>query len=202
MVSRNHCRQREGEANIFSVTQTSGSWCCTLMHTHSSLGFLSLSTGKRAGGKDSQDTFPSLKASPLQHHKARTEAVLLRHKIFSSWTSKTLPSCPHWKAVEWHLSTDICLLAKHFSSLCQRSRSPKKTHFVVRKAGWDRSLWLLGFWLAGNTAFFFLFFSGANTVLTDDRKEDGALSIWSSWKSMRYFLRSHQYFTAVLYITH
>lgn len=39
-------------------------------------------------------------------------------------------------------------------------------------------------------------------MLTDDREEDGVLSIYSSGKSMHFFLRSHKYSNAVVYIAH
>lgn len=79
----------------------------------------------------------------------------------------------------------------------------KKVTFCGQKSRMRQETGYWGFWIAGNTTYFLLFFFfGMNTVLTDDRAEDGALSICSWWKSMHFFLRSHWYFTAVLYITH
>lgn len=166
-------------------TKTFLAWCkpvaVGVAHTQThraDLGFLCLPTTEEQPGH-----LPSLITPLLQHSNARAEAVPLGHRIFSSWTSETLPSRPHCKALEQHLSTDICSPAKHFSSLCQRSCSQKKLHFVVRKAGWDGRLWLLGF-LACWKHHFFLPFLARTLCWQMTREEDSALSICSSWKSM------------------
>lgn len=66
-----------------------------------------------------------------------------------------------------------------------------------------REILVTGFWLAGNTTFFsFSFFFGMETVLIDDREENGPKRRCSLWKTTCFLQMNQQYFTAVSYTTH
>lgn len=60
----------------------------------------------------------------------------------------------------------------------------KKSTFCGQKGRMRQETLVTG---VSGTTFFPSFFLVLNTVLTDDREEDGALSKYSSWKSMRFF---------------
>lgn len=182
--------------------QTSGSRCCTHRKTCSRPGLpLPLHWGREQLRRTARTPSPALKLLSSNTTKPGLGLFFLGTK-FSPDEVPEYSHLVHTKKPWSGISAETFAHQRSISPCCVRGHDLQKSHILWSERQdetGDSGYW--GFWLAGNTIFFSLFF-GTNSVLTDDREEDGALSKYSSWKSMRFSLRSHQHFTAALYITH
>lgn len=156
MVGRSHCRQTEGEENIFSTTQTSGSQrctqrCCTHTQTHTEQAWASSAFPP---WKNSQDAFPAL-TLPSSSTATPGPRLFLRGTEFSP---RELPKHSHpvhtaklWSGISAQTSAHQQSTPHH----CVRGHVLQKSYILwSERQDETGDSGYLGFWLAGNTTFF------------------------------------------------
>lgn len=154
MVGRSHCKQREGEENIFSMMQNSGRWCCRLTQA-AGLGFLCLFTRKESR-KEGQ---PGHFKIPFSNTKTpRLRLFLLGTKSSNKHSKHSHPV--HTEKLWSGISAETCVHQQSISPHCVRGHILQKSHILWSKRQdetGDSGYW--GFWLAGNTTFFLFFWT-------------------------------------------
>lgn len=159
MVGRSCCTQREGKENIFSMMQNSGRWCCTQTEA-AGLGFLCLSTGKESSWEGQPR---HLKIPFSNTKKPRLRLFLLGTKSSNKYPKHSHPV--HTEKLWSGISAETCAHQQSISPHCVRGHVLQKSHILWSKRQdetRDSGYW--GFWLAGNTTFFSLFFGHEHSV--------------------------------------